>query len=111
MDFSAGVLALYNNYWLGASYNHLNQPDQSLLENSKSAPLPKKFSLQAGAKIPLDVRGSEQASNKDFFHFDRDLACNFDIIVNGSKMNNGIGEVEGTIYCKQVYLFFTLLEK
>ena len=65
MDFSMGFLALYDKYWAGFSYNHLNQPDQSLIDNGVSAPLPRKFTFQAGARIPLQIRGNEQASNRD----------------------------------------------
>lgn len=64
MDFSAGFLALYENYWAGMSVSHLNEPDQSLVDNGVESRLPKKWSIQAGAKIPLEIKGNEQATNR-----------------------------------------------
>jgi len=64
-DFTFGFLALYDNYWAGVSINHLNEPDQSLLENGQKDPLPKKYSIQAGARIPLENRGDAKLSGKD----------------------------------------------
>ncbi len=64
-DFTFGFLALYDKYWAGISINHLNEPDQSLLENGKADYLPKKYSVQGGVQIPLDDKGNAKLSGKD----------------------------------------------
>ncbi len=64
-DFSFGFLALYDLYWAGLSINHLNQPDQSLLENGEADPLPRKYSFHGGAKIPLDNASDAKIDGKD----------------------------------------------
>lgn len=48
-DISAGVLLYSPQYWLGMSYNHLNEPNQTLLSgNDNISELPRKFSLHGG---------------------------------------------------------------
>lgn len=64
-DFSFGFLTLYDKYWMGLSWNHINEPDQSLIDNNNPSPLSRKFSLQGGAKIPLEIKGSEQSTGRD----------------------------------------------
>lgn len=65
LDFSAGFLALYDKYWAGMSINHLNQPDQSLVDNGEASPLPRKYSVHCGAKIPLEDPGNAKLSGRD----------------------------------------------
>lgn len=49
MDFSSGVLLHSKNTWLGMSAIHLNQPNQSLLENGQSD-LPWEGRIHGGTK-------------------------------------------------------------
>jgi len=57
-DFNLGVMMFRNpgvstlNPWLGISVNHLFRPDDSFY-TEMSTPLPRKFSVYAGADIPL----------------------------------------------------------
>ena len=65
MDFSTGVIVLTERYWGGLAINHLNTPDQSLLEASPESPLPTKVSLHGGAKFPLPTTGGARSAEKD----------------------------------------------
>lgn len=54
-DFSAGVLGYSDIFFVGASVNHLTQPNESLIVgNSK---LPMKITGHAGAAIPIGMKG------------------------------------------------------
>lgn len=50
-DFSAGFIVYSSIYWFGASFNHLNQPNMSILNDVTR--LPMKITIHAGARIPL----------------------------------------------------------
>lgn len=50
-DFSTGALVYSEQFWIGASVHHLNQPSQSF--NDKDIRLPMKIGIQAGYRIPL----------------------------------------------------------
>lgn len=50
-DFSSGVLIFSENFWLGFSGHHLNEPNESLLD--ENAPLPARYSLHAGGRLVL----------------------------------------------------------
>lgn len=50
LDVSAGVLGFTEKFYLGASFHHLTQPDESFYRTSK---LPLKITAQAGFTIPL----------------------------------------------------------
>ena len=54
-DFSAGLLGFGKNYYFGLAVHHLAQPEESYF-NSSDAVLPRKYTLHAGAKIPLKHR-------------------------------------------------------
>lgn len=87
IDFSAGFLALYDNYWAGLSINHMNQPDQSLLE-SGNAPLPRKWSFHGGARVPLQTRGDAKQADKDLtFAFEYKAQGKFDQLDIGGYFN------------------------
>lgn len=74
-DVGAGALLYSPTYWAGVTFSHINQPDQSLL-NDKS-PLPMKFSLHGGYKLRLQNR---KALNRDhiFFAFNYKAQNKFD---------------------------------
>lgn len=55
VDFSAGLLGYSKNYFFGFAANHINQPDEGLLNTSK---LPVKFTAHGGVIIPLE-KGNE----------------------------------------------------
>jgi type IX secretion system PorP/SprF family membrane protein len=52
-DISSGVLLYAENYWVGASLNHINEPNQSLLGDGNVSELPMKFTFQAGYNFSL----------------------------------------------------------
>ena len=51
-DFSVGGLVYSKNYWGGFAFDHINQPNQSLLGDQVQLPI--KFSLHGGYKFLLD---------------------------------------------------------
>jgi len=52
MDFSTGGLLYSETFWFGASYHHLNRPNQSFMPGNISQ-LPGEVNLHAGARIPF----------------------------------------------------------
>ena len=48
IDISAGVVLMGNNYWLGLSSHHLNQPNQSFFDQESK--LPTKYSVHGGLR-------------------------------------------------------------
>ena len=87
LDVSTGFLAMYDNYWAGLSINHLNRPNQSLLENG-NAPLPRKWSFHGGAKIPIQSPGEAKAAEKDItFAFEYKAQDKFDQLDIGGYFN------------------------
>jgi len=52
-DFSAGLLGYSKNYFFGFAANHITQPDEGLLGESR---LPAKFIIHGGATIQLEKR-------------------------------------------------------
>ncbi len=49
-DVSAGLLGFTERFYIGATFNHLTQPDESFFKDSR---LPMKITAQAGFTIPL----------------------------------------------------------
>jgi type IX secretion system PorP/SprF family membrane protein len=54
-DFGSGFLLYSRKLWLGASFQHMNQPNLSVLNDISR--LPMKTSVHGGLKIPLKGRG------------------------------------------------------
>lgn len=51
-DFSSGAIVYGEQFWVGASVHHINQPNQSF--SNQNAVLPVRIGIQAGFNIPLD---------------------------------------------------------
>mgnify|MGYP001799500021 CR=1 FL=1 len=51
-DVNLGGLLFSNRAWAGISFHHVTEPNQSLI-GADSSPLPRRFSLHGGYKIPL----------------------------------------------------------
>lgn len=51
-NFSSGVLVYNEKFWLGIANHNWLQPNQSIVNGD--SPLPRKFSLHTGIKLPLD---------------------------------------------------------
>lgn len=62
-SLSLGGLYFTENFWLGASAHHVNQPNQSFLDEGFSN-LPAKFSIHTGYRISL----GQGAMKRDFTH-------------------------------------------
>lgn len=52
-DVNLGGLLFGKNAWVGLSFHHITEPNQSLIDGD--SPLPRKFSLHGGYKIPLNT--------------------------------------------------------
>lgn len=52
-DISGGLLLYSENYWVGASLNHINEPNQSLISDGSVSELPMKFTFQGGYNFSL----------------------------------------------------------
>jgi type IX secretion system PorP/SprF family membrane protein len=63
-DIGAGMLFYNDKYWAGFSANHLNRPDESLIE--AEAQLPVKYSLHGGAKFKLEQDSKDLEDRKTF---------------------------------------------
>lgn len=61
-DFGSGFLLYTRAVWLGASFQHMNQPNLSVLNDVSR--LPMKTSIHAGAKLPLKGRGIRTKTGK-----------------------------------------------
>jgi type IX secretion system PorP/SprF family membrane protein len=69
LDLASGVLLYSEKFWGGLSFNHINQPNQSLTNNE--SPLYMKFSAHGGYKHTL-VDGEKRNAAKYFnlaFHY------------------------------------------
>jgi len=65
LSVAFGGLLFTDKLWLGGSVHHINQPNQSFLdENDSTSILPRKFSAHAGYKISL----GHGAMRRDFTH-------------------------------------------
>lgn len=51
-DFTAGAILFSENFFMGATFHHLAEPNQSFITDSK-VPLPLRTSIYAGGNIPL----------------------------------------------------------
>jgi type IX secretion system PorP/SprF family membrane protein len=62
-DLGGGYLLYTKNLWAGFSVNHINQPNQSLLDQSSR--LPAELKVHAGYKFLLDDEDAKKASEKN----------------------------------------------
>lgn len=54
LDFGSSLLLYSRNYWIGTTFDHLIEPNQSLINGDSRVPM--KMTIFAGAKIPLGSR-------------------------------------------------------
>lgn len=64
LDVSTGLLLYSSKLWLGMSFNHINQPNQSLFQDE--SPLYMKFSAHGGYKYKLT--GGDQRSQSKYLN-------------------------------------------
>lgn len=62
-DIGTGVLAYTKKYWVGASFYHLNRPEQSLTDEGTNK-LPVKYSGHGGYKFILNEKEPEEYNKK-----------------------------------------------
>jgi len=66
MDLALGGIFFSNNLWIGASMHNLFQPNQSFISgDGVGSPLPKRFSLHGGYRIPLKVGSHSKGATPD----------------------------------------------
>jgi len=63
-DISGGLLLYSENYWIGASLNHINEPNQSLINDGSVSKLPMKFTFQGGYNFSLSGPVIKRLSKK-----------------------------------------------
>jgi len=52
-DFSVGLLANYKNYYGGFVADHMSEPDEAFDSENNTSKLPRKYTIHAGASIPI----------------------------------------------------------
>ena len=69
LDVTTGVLLYSPKLWLGLSFNHINEPNQSLLD--EESPLYMKFSAHGGYKFELEATDKRTQARyiNAVFHF------------------------------------------
>ena len=73
VDLSIGTMLYSNKHWIGISAHHLNQPNQSLVNNSIS-PLEMKLSLQMGTKIALGNSAYEGNDPENALNYEKSIS-------------------------------------
>jgi len=66
LDMAFGGMFFSNNLWLGGVMHNIFEPDQSLIAgDGVSSPLPRRFSLHGGYKLPLRVGSHGKGTTPD----------------------------------------------
>ena len=83
-DFSSGFIVYSKIFWVGAAFNHMNQPNMSVLNDVTR--LPMKVTVHAGARIPLldGLRTASRASylTPSFIYQQQGVITQFNIGLN-----------------------------
>jgi len=66
-DISWGLLLYGENYWIGSSINHINEPNQSLVDDLSESIVPMKFTAQAGYRFQLAGTPTSRLNKKEVF--------------------------------------------
>lgn len=64
-DISSGLLLYGEDYWFGFSLNHINEPNQSLINEGDLSILPMKLMVQGGYRFPISGPIKKRLSAKD----------------------------------------------
>jgi len=73
VDLSIGTMLYSKKHWIGIGAHHLNQPNQSLVNNSIS-PLDMKLSLHVGTKIELGNSGYEGNDPENALNYEKSIS-------------------------------------
>jgi type IX secretion system PorP/SprF family membrane protein len=63
-DIGAGALVYTKKYWVGASFYHLNKPNETLLGEAELSTVPIKYSAHAGYKYTINPDEKEVTQRK-----------------------------------------------
>ena len=68
VDFSSGIIGFTDRFYFGGAVHHLNEPNESLVVGTSR--LPMKYTLHAGAVLPLQrsVTGVESTISPNIFY-------------------------------------------
>lgn len=62
LDFTSGAIFYTKNYWMGASYAHMNEPNQSFYDDQSR--LPYKVDLTGGYRIDIQQKDKSKITNQ-----------------------------------------------
>ena len=62
-DFSTGFIVNYKNMYFGGVVDHMSEPNEAFKSNDNVAILPRKYTIHAGANIPLGYSRGLMKSN------------------------------------------------
>ncbi len=66
-DIALGGIFFSNNLWIGGAVHNIFEPDQSLIDgDGASSPLPKRYSIHGGYRIPLGATRSSGGRERSF---------------------------------------------
>ncbi|MDT8411882.1 MAG: PorP/SprF family type IX secretion system membrane protein [Vicingaceae bacterium] len=68
-NVNTGVLFYTENSWAGASFHHINQPNESLMGTGNPSPLPIKYSIHGGHKFILNESVNDEQSISLTFNY------------------------------------------
>jgi type IX secretion system PorP/SprF family membrane protein len=88
-DVSLGGMLYTPQWWLGASWSHLNQPDYSYGDNTGNGNLPYKISLHGGYRIALPA--DEIRVGLDKFGRERSITPTFEFKYQGGFKQASVG--------------------
>lgn len=65
IDFGASLLGIYNNIWLGATLDHLVNPNQSLKNETSETPV--RLSIYSGARFSLQTKFNNKRKRENVY--------------------------------------------
>lgn len=88
LDLGSGILAYSKRYYFGATFHHVNQPDEGMQGSSK---LPLKITAHAGANFPLEKGGETSISPNILFMQQQNFTqLNIGLYVTKNALTGGI---------------------
>lgn len=107
LDISAGILGFTREVYAGVAVHHLAEPDESLM-GGQQAKLPMKYTVHAGAVIPIggfDPRGAESSISPNILYMKQQ---DFQQLLLGLYVNKG-SIVGGLWYRGKLDAFIALI--
>jgi type IX secretion system PorP/SprF family membrane protein len=88
-DISWGALFYNDHYWVGTSINHINEPNQSLLEDAGQTELPLKWSVHSGYRFELSGSTKSRTTRELFTAIHYKSQGKFDQVDLGAYLSQG----------------------